>query len=186
MQIETNAHMPEAFRGLFEAHRFKVFYGGRSGGKSRAFARALLLLGTQRPLRVLCTREIQLSIRDSVKRLLDDECARLGLRDFYRSTDAEIRGANGTLFIFCGLRSNPEKIKSYEGLTHCWIEEAETVSDRSLDLIGPTMRTPGSEIWISFNPDRVNAPVWQRFVVQAPPGALVRKVGWRDNPWFPE
>jgi len=186
MQKEVIAQIPAAFRGLFEAHRFKVFYGGRGGGKSRSFARALLLLGTQRPLRVLCAREIQRSIRDSVKRLLDDEIARLGLEAFYRSTDTELRGQNGTLFIFCGLRSNPEKIKSYEGLTHCWIEEAETVSSRSLDLIGPTMRAPGSEIWISFNPDRVTAPVWQRFVVQAPPGALVRKVGWRDNPWFPE
>ena len=186
MQIETKAQMPEAFAGLFEPHRFKVFYGGRGGGKSRSFARALLILGTQRPLRVLCAREIQLSIRDSVKRLLDDEIRRLELGGFYRSTDSEIRGENGTLFLFCGLRSNPEKIKSYEGLTHCWIEEAETVSARSLDLVGPTMRTAGSEIWISFNPDRVTAPVWQRFVVQAPPGALVRKVGWRDNPWFPE
>ena len=186
MSDHTLAQIPEAFRGLFEPHRFKVFYGGRGGGKSRSFARALLLLGTQRPLRVLCAREIQLSIRDSVKRLLDDEVRRLELGAFYQSTDAELRGANGTLFIFAGLRSNPEKIKSYEGLTHCWIEEAESVSDRSLDLIAPTMRTPGSEIWISFNPDRVNAPVWRRFVVQAPPDALVRKVGWRDNPWFPE
>lgn len=137
MQNHTLAQIPEAFRGLFEPHRFKVFYGGRGGGKSRSFARALLLLGTQRPLRVLCAREIQLSIRDSVKRLLDDEVRRLELGAFYQSTDAELRGANGTLFIFAGLRSNPEKIKSYEGLTHCWIEEAETVSDRSLDLIAP-------------------------------------------------
>ena len=144
MQIETKAQMPEAFAGLFEPHRFKVFYGGRGGGKSRSFARALLILGTQRPLRVLCAREIQLSIRDSVKRLLDDEIRRLELGSFYRSTDSEIRGENGTLFLFCGLRSNPEKIKSYEGLTHCWIEEAETVSARSLDLVGPTMRTAGS------------------------------------------
>ena len=182
----TEALLPAAFAELFEPYRWKVFYGGRGGGKSRSFARALLIIGTQRPVRVLCAREIQLSIRDSVKRLLDDEIRRLGLADFYSSTDAEIRGANGSLFIFAGLRAAPEKIKSYEGLTHCWIEEAETVSERSLDLIGPTMRAPGSEIWISFNPDRATAPVWRRFVVQAPPGALVRKVGWRDNPWFPE
>ena len=182
-----HAPIPEAFAGLFEPHRYKVFYGGRGGGKSRSFARALLIIGTQRPVRVLCAREIQLSIRDSVKRLLDDEVARLGLGGFYRSTDTELRGRNGSLFIFAGLRSSPEKIKSYEGLTHCWIEEAETVSRRSLDLVAPTMRAPGSEIWLSFNPDRVSAPVWQMFVVrQPPPGSLVRKVGWRDNPWFPE
>jgi len=185
--MKTTVSIPSAFAGLFEPHRFKVFYGGRGAGKSRSFARVLLLIGTQRPIRVLCAREIQRSIRDSVKRLLDDEVARLGLGSFYSSTDSEIRGANGTLFIFHGLRMNPEKIKSFEGLTHCWVEEAETVSARSLDLLVPTMRAPGSEIWLSFNPDRVTSPVWTRFVVQeAPPGSLVRKVSWRDNPWFPE
>ena len=185
--MAIDASMPTAFRGLFESHRYKVFYGGRGGGKSRAFARALLLTGVQRPVRVLCAREVQNSIRDSVKRLLDDEIERLGLGGFYTSTDAEIRGRNGSLFIFSGLRMSPERIKSFEALTHCWIEEAETVSERSLDLLIPTMRAEGSEIWMSFNPARVNSPVWQRFVVKTPPpDSLVRKVGWRDNPWFPD
>lgn len=185
--MAIDASMPAAFRGLFEPHRYKVFYGGRGGGKSRAFARALLLTGVQRPVRVLCAREVQNSIRDSVKRLLDDEIERLGLGGFYTSTDAEIRGRNGSLFIFAGLRMSPERIKSFEALTHCWIEEAETVSERSLDLLIPTMRAEGSEIWMSFNPARVNSPVWQRFVVKTPPpDSLVRKVGWRDNPWFPD
>ena len=183
----TVAAIPSAFRELFRPHRFKVVYGGRGGGKSRSFARALLIIGTQRPIRVLCAREVQNSIRDSVKRLLDDEVERLGLRGYYASTDSEIRGRNGSLFIFSGLRASPERIKSFEALTHCWIEEAETVSERSLDLLVPTMRAPGSEIWISFNPDRIHAPVWQRFVVrQPPPGSWVRKVTWRDNPWFPD
>ncbi len=182
-----DVRMPEAFWPLFEPHRYKICYGGRGGGKSRAFAMALLVEGYRRPIRCLCAREIQLSIRDSVKRLLDDEIERLGLRDFYTSTDFEIRGANGTLFIFSGLRSSPEKIKSYEALTHCWIEEAETVSEKSLDLLTPTMRAEGSEIWMSFNPDRIGAPVWQRFVVNTPPpGSWVKKVTYRDNPWFPE
>lgn len=179
--------VPIAFRELYKPHRYKVFYGGRGGGKSRAFATALLVEGRRRPVRVLCAREVQNSIRDSVKRLLDDEIERLGLRDFYTSTDFEIRGANGSLFIFNGLRSSPEKIKSFEALTHCWIEEAETISDRSLDLLIPTMRAEGSEIWISFNPSRVTAPVWQRFIVSTPPpDSYVRKVTWRDNPFFPE
>ena len=184
---KVDAPFPAAFRELFEPHRYKVFYGGRGGAKSRSFARALLIMGTQKPCRVLCAREIQNSIRDSVKRLLDDEVERLGLQGFYASTDVEIRGKNGTLFIFSGLHSSPEKIKSFEALTHCWVEEAETVSERSLDLLTPTMRAPGSEIWFSFNPDRVHSPVWQRFVVkQPPPDSLVKKVGWRDNPWFPD
>ena len=181
------AQLPEAFMGLFEPHRFKVFYGGRGGAKSRSFATALLIIGKQRPIRVLCAREIQNSIRDSVKRLLDDELVRCGFDDFYSSTDAEIRGANGTLFLFAGLRTNPERIKSYEGLTHCWIEEAETISQKSLDLLVPTMRTEGSEIWMSFNPDRVNSPVWEMVVIGTPPpDSLVQKVTWRDNPWFPD
>lgn len=184
--MAIDAAIPAAFAELFRPHRYKVVYGGRGGGKSRSFARALLIIGTQRTVRVLCAREIQLSIRDSVKRLLDDEIERLGLGGWYTSTDAEIRGRNGSLFIFSGLRSSPEKIKSYEGLSHCWIEEAETVSERSLDLLTPTMRAPGSEIWMSFNPDRIHAPVWQKFVVlEPPPGSWVKKVTWRDNPWFP-
>lgn len=185
--IEIKGQTPEAFAELYKPHRYKVFYGGRGGGKSRAFAMALLLTGTQRPVRVLCAREVQNSIRDSVKRLLDDEIGRLHLESFYQSTDQEIRGLNGSLFIFSGLRMSPERIKSFEGLTHCWIEEAETVSERSLDLIIPTMRHEGSEIWLSFNPNRVHSPVWQRFVVHQPPeNSYVRKVGWRDNPWFPQ
>ncbi|HIU17699.1 MAG TPA: PBSX family phage terminase large subunit [Candidatus Avidesulfovibrio excrementigallinarum] len=180
------AQLPDAFRELFRPHRYKVFYGGRGGAKSQSFAIALLMLGRQRKIRVLCAREIQKSIDESVKQLLEDEIDRLGLRGFYTSTKMEIRGANGTTFIFSGLRINVESLKSFKGVTHCWIEEAETVSERSLDIIGPTIREEGSEIWISFNPDRIHAPVWQRFVVNTPPtGSYVRKVGWQDNPWFP-
>lgn len=183
----SGAMMPEAFAELFEPHRFKVYYGGRGAGKSRAFATALLIQGCERPIRVLCAREVQNSIRDSVKRLLDDEIARLGFGGFYTSTDMEIRGANGTLFIFTGLRSNPERVKSFEALTHCWIEEAETVSQKSLDLLIPTMRQEGSEIWMSFNPDRINSPVWEMFVIGTPPpDSVVKKVTYRDNPWFPD
>lgn len=179
------AEIPEAFEGLFQPSRYKVYYGGRGGAKSQTFAIVLLMLGRQRPIRVLCAREVQKSIRDSVKRLLEDEIDRLGLRGFYTSTEMEIRGQNGTLFIFSGLQ-NVDSLKSLKGITHCWIEEAETVSERSLDIIGPTIREAGSEIWLSFNPDRINAPVWQRFVVNTPPNAIVKKVGWRDNPWFPD
>ena len=183
---EVDAAFPAAFAELFRPHRYKVFYGGRGGGKSRSFARALLITGTQRPIRVLCAREVQNSLRDSVKRLLDDEIARLSLGRFYRSTETEVRGQNGTLFVFSGLRMSPERIKSFEALTHCWIEEAETVSEKSLDLLVPTMRAENSEIWMSFNPSSPASCVWRRFVIgPPPPGAYVRKVGFEDNPWFP-
>lgn len=178
------AQVPEAFRGLWEPHRYKVFYGGRGGAKSQSFAITLLMMGMQKPIRVLCAREVQNSIRDSVKRLLDDEIDRLGIRWFYSSVDTEIRGQNGTLFVFYGLR-NMSSLKSMKGLTHCWVEEAESISERSLDILRPTVREEGSEIWFSFNPEHVHSPIWQHFIVERPEDALVRKVTWRDNPWFP-
>ncbi|MGE4471073.1 MAG: PBSX family phage terminase large subunit [Desulfovibrio sp.] len=186
--MDNTAQIPVAFSGLFEPHRFKVFYGGRGGAKSRSFARALLIQAASAHHRILCAREVQKSIRDSVKRLLDDEIQRLGLSSLFISTDSEIRCPSmGSLFIFSGLRINPEAIKSFEGLTRVWIEEAETVSERSLDLLIPTIREEGSEIWMSYNPDRINGAVHQRFVInEPPPHALVKKVGWRDNPWFPD
>lgn len=178
--------IPEIFHELLEPHRYKVYYGGRGGAKSQTFAIALLMLGRQKPIRVLCARETQKSIDDSVKRMLDDEIDRLGLRYWYKSTDKQIRGKNGTLFIFSGLHIKVENLKSFKGITHCWIEEAESISERSLDLVIPTIREEGSEIWISFNPDRINAPVWKKFVLNEPPeDSVVRKVSWRDNPWFP-
>lgn len=181
------AEIPEVFEELMEPHRYKVFYGGRGGAKSKTFAIVLLMLGMQKKIRVLCAREIQKSIDESVKEMLEQEIDRLGMRGFYTSTKMEIRGANGTEFFFSGLHVNVESLKSMQGITHCWIEEAETVSERTLDIIGPTIREEGSEIWISFNPDRIHAPVWQKFVVKQPPeDSIVRKVGWRDNPWFPD
>lgn len=181
------AEIPEAFEELLKPARYKVYYGGRGGAKSQTFAIVLLMLGMQKKIRVLCAREIQKSIDESVKKLLEEEIDRLGMRGFYSSTKMEIRGANGTEFIFSGLHINVESLKSFKGITHCWIEEAETVSERTLDIIGPTIREEGSEIWISFNPDRIHAPVWQKFVVKEPPeGSIVRKVGWQDNPWFPK
>jgi len=186
--MELKANIAEAFEGLFQPYRYKVFYGGRGGAKSWAYADALIIMAAMGHERILCAREVQNSIKDSVKRLLDDRIEALGLRHLFISTDAEIRcPTTNSLFIFGGLRSNPEKIKSFEGLTKCWIEEAETISERSYDVLIPTLRQDDSEIWFSFNPDRVNGYVYNRFVVNTPPPrSLVKKVSWRDNPWFPD
>lgn len=172
--------------------RHRVAFGGRGGAKSRAFATQLLVLGTEQPIRVLCAREFQRSIRDSVKRLLDDEINRLGLgvlgSGFYLSTDTEIRGKNGTLFIFAGLHRNADGIKSLEGLTHCWVEEANTVSQESIDALIPTIRQEGSEIWWSYNPKSPDDPVDKMFRGKdgPPPGTILIPVSWFDNPFFPE
>ncbi|MEM7209570.1 MAG: PBSX family phage terminase large subunit [Pseudomonadota bacterium] len=180
------AKIPAAFRELFQPHRYKVFYGGRGGAKSWAFADALLILGAQKSLRILCARELQKSIKDSVHKLLADRIVALGLSDVYDVLSTEIRGTNGTEFIFEGIKTDPHKIKSKEGIDICWVEEAEKVSSASWKFLIPTIRKPGSEIWVSFNPSSKHDATWQRFIVNTPPNAYVRKVGYQDNPYFPQ
>lgn len=180
--------LPEAFEPLFEPSRYKAFHGGRGGAKSHSFASALVLMGKQRPIRWLFGREIQKSIRASVKQLLDDKIAAHDLGDHYYSTERGITGRNGTEFMFAGLRSNPESVKSMEGLDGAWVEEANNVSQTSLNLLTPTVRKPNSEIWFSWNRRSTSDPVDKMFLGEGspPPRSIVRKVGWRDNPWFPD
>lgn len=179
--------LPDWAQRLWEPSRFKVMKGGRGSGKSRSAATALILQAASHPHRVLCAREIQKSIKDSVKRLLDDEIERLGLGDYFESTENEIRGKNGSLFIFAGLRGNSASIKSMEGITRCWVEEAQTISQQSLNDLIPTIRAPGSEIWFTYNPKTPDDPVDKMFVTdEPPPGSLIFNVNWQDNPWFPD
>ena len=181
--------VPEAYRFLYEGRaRYRAAYGGRGTAKSHQFATAALLRGTQRPMRILCCREIQNSIRDSVKRLLDDKIQTIpGLSRHYTSVDTEIRGRNDTLFVFTGLRNNIDSVKSKEGFDLAWVEEANTVSQRSLDLLIPTIRKDGAEIWATWNPRYAKDPIDAMF---RGPGAetrnaIVKEIFWTDNPWFP-
>ena len=185
-QAIARAEFPEKLACLFQPARYKVLYGGRGGAKSWGIARALLILAAQRPIRVLCAREFQTSIRDSVHKLLSDQIQSLGLLGFYEITQASIRGRNGSEFAFVGLRNNVANIKSYEGVDICWVEEAQTVSRMSWNVLIPTIRKQASEIWISFNPELESDETYQRFVVNPPPEAVVQKINWSDNPWFPE
>lgn len=180
--------VPSAFRFLYQGKaRYRVSFGGRGSAKSHSFAQALVVKARHDPLRVLCCREIQKSIKDSSKRLLDDKIEASGYGKFFDSTDTEIRGKNGSLFMFAGLRTNPESIKSMEGIDVAWVEEANTVSQRSLDLLIPTIRKPGSELWFNWNPRRATDPVDAMFRGgELPPESIVREVSWQDNPWFPE
>jgi len=181
------AKFPSKLEFLFEPHRYKVAYGGRGSGKSWGFARALLIQAANRPLRILCAREIQKSIKQSVHTLLNDQIQALGLGAFYEVLESEIRGKNGSSFTFTGLATNTvESIKSFEGCDIAWIEEAQTVSKKSWDILIPTIRKEGSEIWISFNPDLDTDDTYQRFIVNKPDNAEVVKVNWSDNPWFPD
>lgn len=184
--METKIEFPEKLQFLFEPHRYKVAYGGRGSAKSWSFARALLVQAAAEPLRVLCAREVQKSIKDSVHRLLSDQIAAMGLEGFYEILDTEIRGRNGALFIFSGLsQQTAGSIKSMEGCDVCWVEEAQNVSKRSWDLLIPTIRADQSEIWVSFNPELDTDETYQRFVVNPPPDTQVVEVNYHDNPWFP-
>lgn len=182
----TDAAFPEALEFLFEPARYKVLYGGRGGAKSWGVARYLLLEGARRKLRVLCAREFQVSIADSVHALLAAQVTELGLAGFYTVTKTGIAGANGTDFLFSGLWHNIDNIKSKEGIDVVWVEEAQTVSKVSWDKLIPTIRKDGSEIIITFNPELDTDETYVRFVKNTPANATVRKINWSDNPWFPK
>ena len=171
---------------LFDKARYKVYYGGRGAGKSHSAAKALLILGAKSQIRVLCAREYQTSIKDSVHKLLCDQIELMNLHGFYEITQSSIRGKNGTEFAFVGLKNNVANVKSYEGVDYCWVEEAQTVSRHSWNTLIPTIRKEGSEIWITFNPELETDETYQRFVVRPPEQAVVQKINWSDNPWFPE
>ena len=162
-EVGKEVAMPIAFRELFEPKRYKVYYGGRGGAKSWNVAAALLVYSLMRPERILCARELQVSIGDSVHRLLCDLISLYDLDEHFEITNTAIRGTNGAEFLFKGLRHNGTEIKSLQGVTKVWVEEAEKVSDRSWETLIPTVREKGSEIWITFNPKNITDATYQRF-----------------------
>jgi len=180
----TETQFSHKLQFLFEPHRYKVLYGGRGGGKSHGMAKALLIIGARERHRILCTREFQTSIKDSVHKALGDLIDEMGLGGFYRVGQTRIVGVNGTEFIFAGLRHNVDSIKSTEGVTIAWVEEAQVVSEDSWKILTPTVRKKGSEIWVSFNPDSESDPTYKRFIANPPPGARAVELGWQDNPWI--
>ena len=182
MQVD----FPEKLGFLFEPSRYKVAYGGRGSAKSWSFARALLVKGKSKKHRILCAREVQKSIKDSVHKLLSDQIQVMGMGDFYEVIENAIRGKNGTEFAFAGLASHTvESIKSFEGVDIVWVEEAQVVTKRSWDVLIPTIRKDDSEIWVSYNPELDTDETHQRFAINPPPDSLIAKVNWDDNPWFP-
>ena len=177
--------LPNKLRFLFKPSRYKVAYGGRGGAKSWGFARALIAIAGDERKRILCTREYQNSIQESVHRLITDQIEIMGLLDKFTITQTSITCINGSEFIFAGLKNDPQKIKSTEGVDIVWVEEAQKVSNNSWEILIPTIRQAGSEIWVSYNPDEEHDPTHVRFVLNTPPNAVVVKIGWQDNPWFP-
>jgi len=174
-----------------ERVRHRVLHGGRGGAKSWTIALLLALRARVRPIRILCVREYQNSIRDSSKRLIEESIDRLGLGargdQFFSSNEREVRGRNGSIISFLGLNGKEASIKSLEGIDIVWVEEAATITQASVEALIPTIRREGSELWWSYNPRYPTDPVDVLFRGAAPPpGSIILKVGWRDNPWFPD
>ena len=182
MQIQ----LPDKAQALFKPSRYKCLWGGRGSAKSQSIARALLIQGAMEKHKILCAREIQKSISESVHSLLVEQIEQLGLQSFYTVQKTQIMGKNGTEIFYAGLRTNINNIKSIPNITRVWVEEAQTVSKASMDVLVPTVRAENSEIWLSFNPELEDDYIYQNFVVTPPDGAIVVNMNWRDNPWFPE
>ena len=164
--------------------RYRVLYGGRGSGKSYAFANRLITLSFQKK-RILCVREIQTSIRDSVYRLLCDRIYAMKLERFFIIQRDSIRSVFGAEFIFRGLKTNISEIKSLEGVDIVWCEEAEKISQESWDVLIPTIRQENSEIWISFNPDDERSPTYQMFVEAPVQGIASAFINYDANELFP-
>ena len=183
--MEIRAKFPDKLSFLFEPHRYKIARGGRGSAKSWSVARALLIQGKLELLRIGCFREVQKSIKDSVHALLKDQIELLGLGREYEIFSNEIRGRNGTTFLFGGLSDHTvESIKSFEGLDRAWVEEGQTVSRKSWGILIPTIRKDSSEIWVTYNPDLDTDETHQRFTIKQPTDCVNVLINFNDNPWF--
>lgn len=183
---------PDKVQPIFTPAPYKVIYGGRGKAASWSFARAALILGAHRKLFIVCAREVQRSIKDSMHRVIADQAAQIGLAKAYEVLDTEIRGRNGTVFSFTGL-NNIDSVRSTEGIDILWVMEANHVPKSKWNVLLPTVRRDppfgpfkqGSEIWVDFNPELTSDDTYQMFVVDPPGGALVIEMNYKDNPFFP-
>lgn len=181
-----NIPYPRKFEPFVEQHwRYKVAKGGRGSAKSHSFCQLAVERAARERIRVGCFRETQNSIKDSVHYLVKKKIHELKLNKYFQITDNSIRSWTGADFIFKGFQ-DPEALKSLEDVDIAYIEEARTTSKRSLQILRPTIRKPGSEIWLNFNPEEEKDPVYEEFVVNKPDNCLIIEMNWRDNPWFPE
>ena len=180
--------LPKYAKRLCAEHfLYKVLHGGRGGGKSHTIARIFVTRAIDKKTDILCTREIQKSLDNSVKKLLAEVIKEMGLTHFFDVQERKIIGKNGSLFVFAGLQEHTvESIKSYENFDLVWIEEGHSISKKSWELLDPTIRKQGAEIYVSMNPDLETDEMYQRFIVNPPNDALVIQVNYYDNPFFPE
>ncbi|WP_310607090.1 PBSX family phage terminase large subunit [Buttiauxella brennerae] len=176
--------MRAMMRPLFEPHRVKCLYGGRGSGKSWDVAEALIEIAVRSEVRVLCLRRVQKSIAASSHQLLSDTIRRLGYESEFTITNNAIRSKQGAEFMFMGLQSNLDSVKSIEGVDICWVEEAHSISRDAWEILLPTIRRISSEVWVTFNPDYAWDDTYIRFVLNAEDDWFVQLVNWSDNEHF--
>lgn len=183
LQIQT----PRVYVPLLAAARYKGAYGGRGSGKSHNFAEMLIEECIREKTDAVCLREIQKSLKFSVKKLLENKIASMNAGAYFEVQNEQIKSVNGGVIIFQGMQDHTsESIKSLEGFKIAWFEEAQTASQRSLDLLRPTIRSPGSQLWFSWNPRFATDPVDQLLRGPTPPpNAIVVEANYSDNPWLP-
>ena len=185
--IDRDLRFPKALKFLFQPARYKVARGGRGSGKSWSFARAILIRCAKQQTRVLCTREIQKSIQQSVHQLLADQIEAMGMGALFTVLNTEIRGPHGSQIFFSGLSDvTASALKSFEGVDICWCEEAQAISAKSWKTLIPTIRKEGSEIWVTYNPELESDPTHQMFVANPPTDCVSVLMNWSDNPYFPD
>ena len=184
LRIET----PAVYEPLLKPARYKGAYGGRGSGKSHFFAEMLIEDCIRQKTDAVCLREIQKSLKFSVKKLLESKIESLNAGYYFDVLDAQINAKNGGVIIFQGMQDHTsDSIKSLEGFTRAWFEEAQSASQRSLDLLRPTIRAPGSELWFGWNPRYATDPIDVLLRGDTlPPGAVVVEANFSDNPWFPQ
>lgn len=183
--LTVDVKIPVKFKPLLtENYRYKLYWGGRAGGKSFAFADSLIIKARMGKFLIACVREVQNSIKDSVYKLLKDRADYYGFDDFKFYEDRIENVLTGSKFIFKGLKDqNSQNIKSLEGVDICWVEEGQSISKKSWDILNPTIRKKGSEIWISMNREEENDPIWKALALNADERTLVVKVNYYDNPY---
>ena len=194
---EPTVLIAQKLERLIYPKRYKIVYGGRGSMKTRTIVSILTARSQAARRRVLCLREIQNSIEESSYQEIAEEIDRRELGDSFRQLKKTIRvPANGSSFSFRGLFRNQRALKGFTNATDAWIDEAENISRDSYSILAPTMRAPGSEIWISFNPNRESDPTWADYVapyvdkmvdgIYEDDETLIICCNWSDNPWFPE
>ena len=179
---------PRVFYPLLKPSRYKGAWGGRGSGKSHFFAESAIERSVINKTDIVCIREVQKSLKQSVKKLLEAKIESLNVGQYFDVQDSVIKSHNGGIIVFEGMQNHTaESIKSLEGFDVAWVEEAQSLSQRSLDLLRPTIRKPDSELWFSWNPKLDTDPVDALLRGESPPpGSVVVKANYRDNPWLPQ